>query len=46
MPSKKKVVNKRAPLPCAVDDAKRFLKDWERLSRSGRYDAHAELFDE
>src|SRR5260364_170786 len=46
IPSKKKVVNKPAPLPRAVDDAKRFLKDWERLSRSGRYDAHAELFDE
>lgn len=29
---------KRAPFPRAVDYAKAFLKDWERLSRSGRYD--------
>jgi mRNA interferase YafQ len=30
----------RAPLPRQVDYAKSFLKDWERLSRSGRYDMH------
>lgn len=29
---------KRAPFPRQVDYAKSFLKDWERLSRSGRYD--------
>lgn len=30
--------SKRAVLPRAADYAKAFLKDWERLSRSGRYD--------
>jgi mRNA interferase YafQ len=29
---------KRAPFPREVDYAKGFLKDWERLLRSGRYD--------
>ena len=29
---------KRAPHPRACDFAKTFSKDWERLSRSGRYD--------
>lgn len=29
---------KRAPFPREVDYAKAFAKDWERLSRSGRYD--------
>lgn len=29
---------KRAPHPRACDFAKAFTKDWERLSRSGRYD--------
>jgi len=38
MTSKKTAVSKRAPLPHAADYAKPFLKDWERLSRSGRYD--------
>lgn len=38
MTSKKTAANKRAPLPRAADYAKSFLKDWERLSRSGRYD--------
>jgi mRNA interferase YafQ len=38
MTSKKNVENKRTPLPRASDYAKSFLKDWERLSRSGRYD--------
>jgi mRNA interferase YafQ len=38
MTSKKVAANKRAPLPRAADYAKSFLKDWERLSRAGRYD--------
>jgi mRNA interferase YafQ len=39
MTSKKKPASsKRARLPRASDYAKAFLKDWERLSRSGRYD--------
>lgn len=29
---------KRAAIPRAVDYTKAFHKDWERLSRSGRYD--------
>ncbi|HEX2763830.1 MAG TPA: type II toxin-antitoxin system YafQ family toxin [Allosphingosinicella sp.] len=29
---------KRAPHPRACDYSKTFSKDWERLSRSGRYD--------
>ena len=29
---------KRAPHPRACDFAKAFSKDWDRLSRSGRYD--------
>ena len=35
---KKTAASKRAPLPRAADYTKSFLKDWERLSRSGRYD--------
>jgi mRNA interferase YafQ len=35
---KKPAAGKRAPFPRAVDYAKPFVKDWERLSRSGRYD--------
>jgi mRNA interferase YafQ len=38
MTSKKTAASKRATLPRAADYAKSFLKDWERLSRSGRYD--------
>ncbi|TNW24055.1 type II toxin-antitoxin system YafQ family toxin [Xylella fastidiosa subsp. pauca] len=38
MTSKKTAASKRAPLPRAADYAKSFLKDWERLSRAGRYD--------
>lgn len=39
MPSTKKSADdKRASLPRASDYAKQFVKDWERLSRSGRYD--------
>lgn len=30
--------SKRAPLPRTSDHAKAFIKDWERLSRTGRYD--------
>ena len=37
MTSKKTTASKRANLPRAADYAKEFLKDWERLSRSGRY---------
>jgi mRNA interferase YafQ len=32
------VADKRAPFPREVDYAKIFVKDWDRLSRSGRYD--------
>lgn len=35
---KKTAPSKRASLPRASDYTKSFLKDWERLSRSGRYD--------
>lgn len=35
---KKTPAGKRAPLPRAADYTKSFLKDWQRLSRSGRYD--------
>jgi mRNA interferase YafQ len=38
MTSKKTSASKRAPLPRTADYAKSFLKDWERLSRAGRYD--------
>ena len=38
MTSKKTAASKRAELPRAADYAKAFLKDWQRLSRSGRYD--------
>lgn len=38
MTSKKPAASKRAPLPRAADYAKSFFKDWERLSRAGRYD--------
>jgi mRNA interferase YafQ len=38
MTSKKTAASKRARVPRAADYAKDFLKDWERLSRSGRYD--------
>jgi len=33
-----KVVSKRAPFPRTCDYTKQFQKDYERLSRSGRYD--------
>lgn len=38
MTSKKTAASKRAALPRASDYSKGFKKDWERLSRSGRYD--------
>lgn len=38
MTSKKPASRKRAALPRACDYTKAFHKDWERLSRSGRYD--------
>lgn len=38
MPSTKKPASsKRASLPRSADYAKSFVKDWERLSRSGRF---------
>jgi mRNA interferase YafQ len=38
MTSKKPASSKRATLPRVTDYAKAFQNDWERLSRSGRYD--------
>jgi len=38
MTSKKTAASKRALLPRSADYTKSFIKDWERLSRSGRYD--------
>ena len=38
MISKKPASSKRAAPPRACDYTKTFRKDWERLSRSGRYD--------
>ncbi len=38
MRSKKTASSKRTKLPRASDFTKEFLKDWERLSHSGRYD--------
>ena len=38
MVSKKPAASKRANLPRASDYTKEFLKDWQRLSHSGRYD--------
>ena len=38
MTSKKSAASKRANLPRASDYTKDFLKDWQRLSHSGRYD--------
>ena len=35
---KKIAASKRASLPRAADYTKAFLKDWQRLSYSGRYD--------
>lgn len=38
MSSKKTAASKRAKFPRSADYAKEFGKDWERLTRSGRYD--------
>ncbi|HCN71553.1 MAG TPA: type II toxin-antitoxin system mRNA interferase toxin, RelE/StbE family [Pusillimonas sp.] len=38
MTSKKSAASKRTTLPRASDYTKEFLKDWKRLSHSGRYD--------
>lgn len=38
MTSKRPPTAKRAPPPRASDYTKSFLKDWERLSRAGRFD--------
>lgn len=38
MTSKKTASSKRARIPRSADYTKFFLKDWERLSHSGRYD--------
>ena len=38
MTSKRTATSRRASLPRAVDYAKSFLKDWERITHSGRYD--------
>ena len=38
MTSKRTAASKHASLPRTSDYAKSFLKDWERISRSGRYD--------
>jgi mRNA interferase YafQ len=40
MTSKKTAASKRAVLPRSSDYTKTFLKDWQRLSHSGRYDMH------
>lgn len=37
MSSKKSAVSKRARLPRPADYTQTFLKDWKRLSRSGRH---------
>ncbi|MCC4115629.1 type II toxin-antitoxin system YafQ family toxin [Aromatoleum toluclasticum] len=38
MTSKRIAASKRASLPRASDYTREFLKDWQRLSHSGRYD--------
>lgn len=38
MTSKRTPESKRAALPRRADYTRTFLKDWERLSRSGRFD--------
>ncbi|GAB4355857.1 MAG: type II toxin-antitoxin system YafQ family toxin [Methylohalobius crimeensis] len=40
MPSKKSAKDKRARIPRASDYTRAFLKDWQRLSRAGRFDMH------
>ena len=38
MTSKKPAASRRTSLPRTSDYAREFLKDWQRLSHSGRYD--------
>lgn len=38
MKSKKTSASKRTKLPRLSDSTKTFLKDWKRLTQSGRYD--------
>ena len=38
--SKKSLSDKRTGLPREVDITKKFAKDWESLSRSGKHDMH------
>jgi mRNA interferase YafQ len=40
MPSKKTAASKRLVLPRASDYTKDFLRDWQRLTHSGRYNLH------
>jgi len=40
MRSKKTAASKRAGLPRASDYTKDFLRDWQRLKHSGRYNLH------
>ncbi|MFH1793099.1 MAG: type II toxin-antitoxin system YafQ family toxin [Pseudomonadota bacterium] len=37
---KRPAETRRAPAPRRADYTKQFLKDWETLARSGRYDMH------
>jgi mRNA interferase YafQ len=39
-PPAKSAASKRTSLPLPFNFAKTFLKDWERLTHSGRYDMH------
>jgi addiction module RelE/StbE family toxin len=39
-PPAKSAASKRTSLPLPFAYAKTFLKDWERLTHSGRYDMH------
>lgn len=40
MTSKRTAASKRTSPPRTADYAKAFLKDWERLTRAGRYDTN------
>ncbi|WP_202924524.1 hypothetical protein [Photorhabdus bodei] len=42
MTLKKTAASKRASFPRRSDYTKQFGKDWQRLSRSGRYDSSSE----
>ena len=39
-PAKRSAASKRTKLPRASDLTKQFLKDWQSLERSGRYDMY------